>query len=181
VAGQAIVARIRLSMAVHAPLHRHSDPGSRRRLFALSNLSMTGVAFQFSQHHMTAMREKDMVRLLVEPLPGNLLFLFVKGPDLFFFRAVSDGILVALHAEVDPGHSGKGLLPGVGVACGALHPLIKVLLVVERDGLSCPGVYAKADDDKKEKETDYQSEKEEPHNVRYPIKSRILFVSSVLI
>jgi len=41
-ARQAVIRRFVLRMAIHAPIHGHLHPRLRRRLFTLSNISVTG-------------------------------------------------------------------------------------------------------------------------------------------
>jgi len=132
---QTIIAHLRFGMAVHAPLHGHPDPWPGGRLFTLTHLSMTGLAFRFPQHNMTTVREEDMVRLLIEPFPGDLLPLFLKLPDLLLFRAVCDGILMALHADGDPGHTGEGLSLEEAVTGIAGHPLLLMFFMIEGNRL----------------------------------------------
>ena len=80
---------------------------------------------------MTAMREKDMVRLLVESFPGDFFFILVKDPDLFFFRAVCDFVLMALDADRYGRHSREVLGFEVAMTGIAGQSLIFMFLVVE--------------------------------------------------
>ena len=98
---------------------------------------------------MTAMGKEDMIGLFIYPLPGNFLTLLMSLPDLFLFRALGDGILMAFEADVKVGHAGEGLGFEEAVACVTPQSLIHMLFMIERNGLLGPG--AKTEADKEEK------------------------------
>jgi len=132
---QTVVVCLCLGMTIHTPLHRHLHRRFGRRFFTLSDVTMAGLTLHLSQHHMAAMREEDIVRLLVNPSPWNFLSHFLKLSDLFFIRMFGNGVLMTLHADGHFWHTREGLFLKMGVAGGALDALFLMFFMVERDGL----------------------------------------------
>jgi hypothetical protein len=134
-ARQAIVRYFDFGVAIHAPFHGHLHPGSGRRAFALSNVSMARLTFQLSQRHMTTMGEEDVIGLTIELIPGDFLVLLLKLSKFFLFRTLCNRVFMAFEAGFDLRHSGEGLglvITMTGVAC---QSLVRVFLVIERDRL----------------------------------------------
>jgi len=80
---------------------------------------------------MPPVREEDMVRLLVDPFPMDLLAFLMNLPDFFFFGALGERIFVALQTDGHFGHAGKRLVLKVRMAGDAFDPLFLVFLVIE--------------------------------------------------
>jgi len=144
---QTIIRYIVLGMTAHAPAHGHLYPWFRRRLFTLSDLPVTGLAGDLSQHHMPAVRKEDMIRLFVYSFPGDFPAFLLKDPDLFLFRRLRHRLLMAFQARVDVRHPGEGLGFEEAVACVTPQSLFDMLFMIERDRLVTLG--AKAEVDKK--------------------------------
>ena len=96
---------------------------------------------------MTAMGKEDMIGLFIYPLPGNFLTLLLSLPDLFLFRALGYGILMAFEADVKVGHPGEGLGFEEAVACVTPQSLFRMLFMIERNGLLGLGAKTEADED----------------------------------
>ncbi len=75
----------------------------------MADVPMAGLTRHLSQDHMASMGEKNVIRLPVDVSPWDLLLLFFKLPDSFFFRVICDGFFVAFKADGDVRQSGKGL------------------------------------------------------------------------
>ncbi len=95
------------------------------------------------------MRKEDMVRLFIDPFPRDFFSLFLKLPDLFFLRGLSNGFFVTFKAGHEVGNSGKGLGFEEAVARVTFQPLFRMLLMVE--GYRLLGPRDKAEADEKEK------------------------------
>lgn len=81
---QTIVVHLLFRVAVHAPLHRHFHPGFCGWLFTPSDISMTLLTVHPCEDHVTAVREEDIVRLLVDALPWKPLAILLVLSDLLF-------------------------------------------------------------------------------------------------
>ncbi len=132
---QTVVIRFALRMTVHTPFHCHLNPWLRGRLFTFANRSVTRFAFHFPKYHVAAMGKEDVVGLLVDAIPTDLLSRFIKRSDLSFFRILGEGILMALQAGRQRGHARKRLVLKMLVAGDTFNALFSVFLVVERNGL----------------------------------------------
>ena len=64
----------------------------------MADVSVAGLAFDFSKDSMASMGEKDMVRLSVDPFPQEFLFLLFKLPDFFLFGTLGGGLLMTFEA-----------------------------------------------------------------------------------
>jgi hypothetical protein len=160
---QTVIVCLCFRMAVHAPFHGHFHPGFLGRLFTLPDVSMTALALHPGQHHMATMGEEDVIRLLVEPFPGDLLPFFLKLSDLFFVRMFGQGFFVAFHTGCHFWHARKGLFLKMGMAGGALDALFLMFLVVERDGLVRPETRPEVDEKEEGRNPDCQSNQEGFH------------------
>ncbi len=69
---------------------------------------------------MASMGKEDVIWLFIEPLPPDLLTLFMNLSDFFFFGVLSDRIFVALEADRNGWHPGKILGFKVAMAGVAL-------------------------------------------------------------
>ena len=134
----AIVCDFRFRMAIHAPFHRHLRQGFRWRGFTLTDVPMAGLALDLPQEDMTSVGIEDVIGLPIKAFPGDFPPLFGKLPDFFFFRALGDGVLVALQAGCDFRQTRKHLLFGIGMAGNAFYSLVQVFLVIECNRLFCP-------------------------------------------
>jgi hypothetical protein len=84
---------------------------------------------------MAAVGEKDMIRLLIEPIPTDLQALFLEDFELLLFRAFRDRVFMTFQAGFDARHAGEVLGLKIGVAGFAFQPLPDMELVVERNRL----------------------------------------------
>jgi hypothetical protein len=97
---------------------------------------------------MPTVRKEDMIRLLVDPFPMDLLAFLMKLSDFLFFRVLGERILVALHTDSHGGYARKRLVFKMGMAGDAFDPLFLVFLVIEGERLF--GFGAEAKEDKKQ-------------------------------
>ena len=97
---------------------------------------------------MATMGKEDMIRLLINALPGNGGILLLKLSDFFFFLAFCDGFLMTFKAGIEVRHPGKDLGLEEAVAGVAFQSLFQMLFVIERDGLVGFGADTKADKEK---------------------------------
>jgi len=109
------------------------------------------------------MGKEDVIGFPVNPFPGNLLSFFSPLSDLFLFWFFCDGFLMAPHADINVGHSGKLLGFKITVTGVTLQPLCEMFLMVEGDRLFSLGADAQTDEKEEQKEPYYQSNKEEFH------------------
>ncbi len=166
----AIIRYVRSLMAAHAPAHAHLHPRAGWGLFALSDVPMAGLTRQFPQNHMAAMGEKDVIRFLVKSLPADLFASFFKLPDLFFFRTLSQWLLVAPEASLQGGHPGKSLVFIIGMAGVAFDPLLLVFLVAKGNGLLGDRAHHKANEEEDQQKAGRQSKEEESHTESRPVR-----------
>ncbi len=61
----------------------------------MTDISVAGLTFDLPQYDMSPVGIEDVIRLLVKPLPRDLLLLLGELPDLFLFRAFGKGFRVA--------------------------------------------------------------------------------------
>ncbi len=132
---QTIVVHLLFRVAVHAPLHRHFHPGFCRWLFTPSDVSMTLLTVHPCEDHVTAVREEDIVRLLVDALPWKPLAILLVLSDLLFVWMFGQGLFVAFHTGCHFWQARKGLFLIEGMAGGALDALFVMFLVVKRERL----------------------------------------------
>jgi hypothetical protein len=133
---QAIVAYFLLLVAPHAPGHRHINKRPGGRLFRLGDITVTGLAFDLSENDMAAVRIEDMIRLSIDPPPGDLFSCFCELPDLLLLRTFRHRFFVTFQANGGGGQTREALSLVVFVAGVTFEPLIDMLLVIERDRLS---------------------------------------------
>jgi len=138
-ASQTIIGNFALSVTVHAPSHRHLDQGLRRRLLSSTDVSVTAFTFNLSEHDMAAMREEDMVGLLIQSFPRDLFPFFVKLPDLFLFRTLCNGLFMTVETYCGVGYAGKGLGFVKTMTRVTLQSLFEMFFVIERNRLRSLG------------------------------------------
>ena len=156
-------------MAPHAPAHGHVNIGSGRRLFTFADIPVTRLAFDLSKNDMATVGIKHVIRLSVDPFPGNLFFLLGKLPDFFLFRALRDCVLVALQADGDVRHSGEGLGLEVLVTGITSQSLVDMLLVIKSDRLVGFRTYGIGSNEEEDEDNPYYySEEEEFHLLESP-------------
>jgi len=97
---------------------------------------------------MPPVREEDMIRLLVDPFPMDLLAFLMKLSDFLFFGVLGERIFVALQTDGHVGHARKRLVLKMGMAGDAFDPLFLVFLVIE--GKRLLGFRTEAEEDKKQ-------------------------------
>ena len=97
---------------------------------------------------MPTVREEDMIRLLVDPFPMDLLPFLMKLSDFLFFGALGERIFVALQTDGQVGHARKRLVFKIGMAGDTFDPLFLMFLVIEGNGLF--GFGTEAEEDKKQ-------------------------------
>jgi len=119
---------------------------------------------------MTAMGKEDMIGLFIYPLPGNFLTLLLSLPDLFLFRALGYGILMAFEADVKVGHPGEGLGFEEAVACVTPRSLFDMFFMIERDRLLGFRTETQADEKKECEYPDAQSNEEKFHTLNHFVK-----------
>jgi hypothetical protein len=110
---------------------------------------------------MSTVREEDMIRLLVDPFPIDLLAFLMKLSDFLFFGVLGERILVALHTHSHVGYARKRLILKMGVAGDTFDPLFLVFFVTEGEGLFSFGT--EAEEDKKQYNTNAQPDQEGFH------------------
>ena len=142
---QTIIRHLVFGMTAHAPAHGHTYPGFRRRFFTLPDLAVTGLTGRLCQDHMPTVRKEDMIRLFVNPPPGDLLTLLLILSDFFLFRRLRHRFLMALQAGVDVRHPREGLGLEEAVACVTSQTLIDMLFMIERNRLFRLGAKTEAD------------------------------------
>ncbi len=148
-AGQAVIADPFFLVAPHAPTHRHFHVRFLRRLFAIPDVSVTGLAGDLSQDCMSSMGVENVAWLFINAFPRNLFSLLRKLPDLLFFGTFRHSFLMALQTSCNARHSRESLGLEVAVAGIALQPLFKMLLVVEGDRLLSFGAKSKTEEEEK--------------------------------
>jgi hypothetical protein len=97
---------------------------------------------------MPPVREEDMIRLLVDPFPMDLLAFLMKLSDFLFFGVLRERIFVALQTDGHVGHAGKRLVFKIGMAGDAFDPLFLVFFVIEGERLF--GFRTEAEEDKEQ-------------------------------
>ncbi len=112
---------------------------------------------------MSPVREVHMIRLPVNPFPGNLFPFRSKLSDLFLFWTLGNRFFVAFHTGSYRWHSSKGLGFEIGMAGVTLQALLHVFLMVEGDRLFSPGANTQTDQKKEYQDSGRQSNKEEFH------------------
>jgi hypothetical protein len=112
---------------------------------------------------MTAMRKEDVIRLFIDPSPGNFLPLFLKLSDPFFLRGLSHGFFMAFEAGGQVRDSRKGLGFEEAVTGITLRPLFRVLSMIEGDGLLGLGAKTEADEEEEQENPNSQSKEEKFH------------------
>jgi hypothetical protein len=94
---------------------------------------------------MPPVREEDMIRLLVDPFPMNLLAFFMRFSDFFFFRVLRERILVALYTNGHFRHARERLVFEMGMAGDTFDSLFLVFFVIEGKRLFGFGTEAEED------------------------------------
>jgi hypothetical protein len=97
---------------------------------------------------MPPVREEDMIRLLVDPFPMNLLAFLMKLSDFLFFRVLGERIFVALQTDGHFRHARERLVFEMGMAGDTFNSLFLVFFVVEGERLLSFGT--EAEEDKKQ-------------------------------
>jgi hypothetical protein len=97
---------------------------------------------------MPPVREEDMIRLLVDPFPMDLLTFLMELSDFLFFGVLGERIFVALHTDGHFRHAGKRLVLKVGMAGDAFHSLFLMFFVIKGKRLFGPGT--ETEEDKKQ-------------------------------
>ncbi len=134
-ARQTVIRHFLLGMTIHAPVHRHLHPWFRRGFLALRDIPVTGLALHLSQDDMSPMGKEDMIGLLVDPFPMDLLTLFMNLSDFLLFGVLGDRIFVALQTDGHFGNAGERLVFKMGMAGNTFDPLLLVFLVIEGERL----------------------------------------------
>ena len=165
---QAIVAYFLLLVALHAPAHGHVNKRSGGRLFPLGDIPVTRLAFDLSENDMAAVRIEDMIRLSIDPPPGDLFSSFRKLPDLFLFGTFRHRFFVTFQADRDVRHSREALGLIIFVAGVTFEPLIDMLFVIEGDRLSRFRAGGIGDAEQEQGRPNCQSEEEESHLLGSP-------------
>jgi hypothetical protein len=111
---------------------------------------------------MPPVREEDMIRLLVDPLPMNLLAFLMNLPDFLFFGVLGERIFVALQTDGHFRHAGKRLVLKMGMAGDTFDSLFLVFFVVEGERLF--GFGTEAEEDNKQYNTSAQPDEEGFHS-----------------
>jgi hypothetical protein len=97
---------------------------------------------------MPPVREEDMIRLLVDPFPMNLLAFLMKLSDFLFFGVLGERIFVALQTDSHFRHARKRLVFEMGMAGDAFNPLFLMFFVIKGKRLFSFGT--EAEEDKKQ-------------------------------
>ena len=116
-ASLAVIARLCLLVAVHAPAHRHLHPRAGGRLLTLSDLSVAGLTLHLPEDHMPPMGKENVIGLSVNPLPGNLLSFFIELSDFLFLWILCEGLFVTLYTDGERWHPGERLGFEVVMTC----------------------------------------------------------------
>jgi hypothetical protein len=96
---------------------------------------VAGLTLHLAQYDMSPMGKEDMIGLLVDPFPMDLLTLLVNLSDLLFFGVLGDRIFVAFQTDGHFGNAGKRLVFKMGMAGDAFDPLFLVFFVIEGERL----------------------------------------------
>ncbi len=104
-----------------------------------AHITVATRALQLPKDDMASMREKDMIRLQVKPIPADLHAFVLELLQLLLFRTLRDRLFMTLEAGFEARHAGEVLGLKIGMAGVALQPLVDMQLVVERDRLLVPG------------------------------------------
>jgi hypothetical protein len=93
------------------------------------------------------MGKEDMIRLFVNPFPGDFFTLLLKLSDFFLFGSFCYRFLMTFQAGVEIGHPGEGLGFEEAVACITPQSLFHMLFMIERDGLFSLGAKTEGDEE----------------------------------
>jgi hypothetical protein len=99
-AGDTVIAHVRLNMAGLASLHGYVD-GTGWRFCAGSDIPMTRRTFDISHRHVSAMRKIHILRNPEEPVPAYFLARFDIFEEGFFSRAFPEKFAMARRTRLE--------------------------------------------------------------------------------
>lgn len=92
--GEAIIARLMLSVTIHAGAHAEPLQRLRRRPDRLANLSMAHFALQAGPRYVSLVSEENMIWHPIEPLPWDLLVPLCIFSNLSLFSTLGHGLFM---------------------------------------------------------------------------------------
>jgi hypothetical protein len=101
VASQAIIANVVFLVAVHTPVHRLINERLPWRRGKLSDIPVAFFALQLSECDVTPVREINVIRDLIDALPGNGPILVCIDQQSFFNLRLRYWIQVTVLTDLD--------------------------------------------------------------------------------
>lgn len=139
----------------------------------LTDISMTGLAFQFTKGDMSPVGEVDMIRDLVDPFPANGAVLHSIPQELLLDVRFCHGIYMAVLADLDTWESSLGMLQNPSVTICAFQPgLVDVQAMIEGKRLS-NGFGGEAESNRYQYYNDQNRSQGDPPNLIQSISSNI--------